>query len=301
MKNQKTIVVIITVAAVLFLGLAIFGIEMFRSHKKGGDETEFQKDSIIMEQTKEPQFDIVTTMGTIRVKLYDKTPKHKENFCKLVAEHYYDSLLFHRVINGFMIQTGDPYTKDSSKVEMYGQGGPGYTVPAEFVPEYWHKKGALAAARRGDYANPKKSSSGSQFYIVQDENNCLHLDGEYTVFGETVEGLDIIDKIASAPVDRYDRPLEDIRVITIKPVVEEKENGGDAADSLNVNADSSAVENADSTAAGNDGSVVTDGNKADGRTLSAAENSGNEAKFVKSGEEKFVKSDVKSLESEAAE
>lgn len=291
MKNQKTIVVIITVAAVLFLGLAIFGIEMFRSHKKGGDETDIQKDSIIMEQTKEPQFDIVTTMGTIRVKLYDKTPKHKENFCKLVAEHYYDSLLFHRVINGFMIQTGDPYTKDSSKVEMYGQGGPGYTIPAEFVPEYWHKKGALAAARRGDYANPKKSSSGSQFYIVQDENNCLHLDGEYTIFGETVEGLDIIDKIAAAPVDRYDRPLEDIRIITIKPVAEEND-----ADASQENADSTATENAEP-------SVIENGATAE-ESLPTTENGGNadnETRFIKSGEEKFVKSDVKSLESEAAE
>lgn len=228
MKNQKTIAIIIAAAAVLFLGLAIFGIEMFRSHRKNSSETEIQKDSIIMEQTKEPLFDIVTTMGTIRVKLYEKTPKHKANFCKLVAEHYYDSLLFHRVINGFMIQTGDPYTKDSSKVELYGQGGPGYTVPAEFVPEYWHKKGALAAARRGDIANPKKSSSGSQFYIVQDEDNCLHLDGEYTVFGETVEGLDVIDKIASVPVDRYDRPLNDIRIIRIEPVATEDEKAENA-------------------------------------------------------------------------
>ena len=179
---------------------------------------EEQKDSIIMVQNIEPEFDIVTTEGTIRVKLYSKTPKHRDNFCRLVSGHYYDSLLFHRVINGFMIQTGDPYTRDSSKTELYGQGGPDYTVPAEFVNEYFHKKGALAAARRGDTANPRKSSSGSQFYIVQDEMNCIHLDGQYTVFGETVEGLDVIDRIAAAPTDRRDRPVKDIRIITIKPV-----------------------------------------------------------------------------------
>ena len=171
----------------------------------------------------EPVFDIITNKGTIRVKLYSKTPLHRENFRKLVAEHFYDSILFHRVIDGFMIQTGDPYTKDTSKVELYGQGGPGYTVPAEFVNEYYHKKGALAAARRGDMANPKKASSGSQFYIVQDENACLHLDGQYTIFGETVDGFDVIDRIAKVPVDRMDRPLEDVRIITIKEVLPEPE------------------------------------------------------------------------------
>lgn len=178
------------------------------------------KTALEMERQKmeEPMFDIVTNMGTMRIKLYSKTPKHRENFVKLVAEHYYDSLLFHRVIDGFMIQAGDPYTRDTSKASLYGQGGPDYTIPAEFVNEYWHKKGAIAAARKGDMANPKKASSGSQFYIVQDENNCLHLDGQYSIFGETIEGLDVIDKIAKVPTDRYDRPLEDVRIITIKPV-----------------------------------------------------------------------------------
>ena len=137
---------------------------------------EQQIDSTALMLKLEPEFYIETTEGTIKVKLYSKTPKHRDNFCKLVAEHYYDSLLFHRVINGFMIQTGDPLTKDTSKVELYGTGGPDYTIPAEFVNEYYHKKGALAAARRGDTANPRKSSSGSQFYIVQYEMGCLHLD-----------------------------------------------------------------------------------------------------------------------------
>ena len=170
----------------------------------------------------EPVFDIVTTMGTIRVKLYKDTPRHRDNFEKLALGGYYDSLLFHRTINGFMIQGGDPFTKDTSKVELYGQGGPSYTIPAEMrdtlgTPLHRHKKGALAAARRGDLANPFKESSGSQFYLVQDPDNCTHLDGEYTVFGETVAGLNVIDKIAAVPTDRYDRPLQDVRIIRIRP------------------------------------------------------------------------------------
>lgn len=166
----------------------------------------------------EPVFDIVTNLGTIKVKLYSKTPKHRENFAKLALTGYYDSLLFHRVINGFMIQGGDPFTRDTSAaaVAKYGQGGPGYTIPAEFVPEYAHKKGALAAARRGDVANPKKESSGSQFYIVQDAGACAQLDGAYTVFGETVSGLDIIDRIAQVATDQRDKPLMDVRIKTIK-------------------------------------------------------------------------------------
>ena len=166
----------------------------------------------------EPVCDIVTNLGTIKVKLYSKTPKHRENFAKLALTGYYDSLLFHRVINGFMIQGGDPFTRDTSAaaVAKYGQGGPGYTIPAEFVPEYTHKKGALAAARRGDVANPKKESSGSQFYIVQDAGACAQLDGAYTVFGETVSGLDIIDRIAQVATDQRDKPLMDVRIKTIK-------------------------------------------------------------------------------------
>lgn len=173
---------------------------------------------IIATLPEEPVFDIVTNLGTIKVKLYSKTPKHRENFAKLALTGYYDSLLFHRVINGFMIQGGDPYTRDTSAaaVAKYGQGGPGYTIPAEFVPEYTHKKGALAAARRGDVANPMKESSGSQFYIVQNADACAQLDGAYTVFGETVSGLDIIDRIAQVATDQRDKPLMDVRIQTIK-------------------------------------------------------------------------------------
>lgn len=188
--------------------------------KSAVDQTENPDSTMTKSTVAEPVFDIQTNMGTIRIKLYSKTPKHRDNFVRLASEHFYDSLLFHRVIEGFMIQGGDPNTRDTSKVAQYGQGGPGYTIPAEFVPEYYHKKGALAAARMGDFVNPSKASSGSQFYIVQDEMNCIHLDGEYTVFGETVQGLDVIDRIASVPVNAYDLPVEPVRIISVTPVEE---------------------------------------------------------------------------------
>ena len=165
----------------------------------------------------EPVFDIVTTMGTIRVKLYKDTPKHRDNFIKLALTHYYDNVLFHRVIDGFMIQGGDPYTRDTSRVEEWGEGGPGYTIDAEILPEHTHKKGALAAARRGDLANPMKESSGSQFYLVQDSTNCKHLNGEYTVFGETIGGLNVIDRIARVQTDRLDRPVRPVVIQRIRP------------------------------------------------------------------------------------
>ena len=165
----------------------------------------------------EPVFDIVTSMGTIRVKLYKNTPKHRDNFTKLALSHYYDNLLFHRVIDGFMIQGGDPYTRDTSRVEEWGEGGPGYTIDAEILPEHTHKKGALAAARRGDLANPMKESSGSQFYLVQDSTNCKHLNGAYTVFGETVGGLNVIDRIARVQTDRFDRPVHPVRILRVSP------------------------------------------------------------------------------------
>ena len=164
----------------------------------------------------EPVFDIITSMGVIKIKLYADTPKHRENFAKLALEKYYDGILFHRVIDGFMIQAGDPLTKDANNKPRFGTGGPDYTIPAEFVPAHNHKKGALAAARRGDAVNPYKESSGSQFYLVQDAANCAQLDGAYTVFGETVEGLDVIDKIASVQTDGRDCPVQDVKIITIK-------------------------------------------------------------------------------------
>lgn len=179
------------------------------------------QDSLKMEKTiselsEEPVLDIITNLGTMTVKLYSGTPKHRDNFVKLALSGFYNGVLFHRVINGFMIQAGDPLSKDEAQKAAWGTGGPGYTVPAEFVKEYRHKKGALAAARRGDAANPYKESSGSQFYIVQDERACAQLDGAYTVFGEVIEGLPVIDKIASVQTDGRDRPVNPVKIVTIK-------------------------------------------------------------------------------------
>ena len=165
----------------------------------------------------EPFFDIVTSMGTIRVKLYKDTPKHRDNFVRLSLSHFYDETLFHRVVPGFVIQGGDPYTKDATRVEEWGEGGPGYNIDPEFVPEHRHKKGALAAARRGDFANPAKESNGSQFYLVVDSTACSHLNGEYTVFGEVTEGLDVLDKISNLKVDQNSRPFTDVKIsVSIK-------------------------------------------------------------------------------------
>jgi peptidyl-prolyl cis-trans isomerase B (cyclophilin B) len=184
-----------------------------------------------------------TTAGDIKIRLYDETPLHKENFIKLVRQGYYDGVLFHRVIQGFMIQTGDPNSKTAKPGQMLGDGGPGYTIPAEFNAQLFHKKGALAAARQGDQVNPQKKSSGSQFYIVQGQiltpaqldalvssgrhraftdaqkeayttvGGTPHLDDNYTVFGEVTEGLDIIDSIAAAPADQRNRPVTDIKIV----------------------------------------------------------------------------------------
>ncbi|MEZ4801084.1 MAG: peptidylprolyl isomerase [Flavobacteriales bacterium] len=187
---------------------------------------------------------ITTTQGTMVVRLYDETPKHRDNFVKLVEEGFYEGLLFHRCIRNFMIQGGDPNSRGAAKGAQLGVGGPGYTVDAEFDSNLIHKKGALAAARQGDFVNPKKASSGSQFYIVQGQKmndaqlaqmeqyvqkknptfsyteeqkeiyrtqgGTAQLDMDYTVFGEVVEGLDVIDKIAALPTGAGDRPLEDV-------------------------------------------------------------------------------------------
>ena len=235
---------------------------------------------------------ISTDFGEIKLKLYDDTPEHKQNFLKLIDEGYYEGLLFHRVMENFIIQGGDPDSKNAAPGARLGGGNPGYTIPAEILPQHFHKKGALAAARRGGPSNPEKRSSGSQFYIVHGEiytsekldtmemmmnsrakNEFLQekfaeakpqldeyrknndqdgfnifvselraaadsawteqpkfsftdeqreiyttiggypsLDGEYTVFGEVVEGLDVLDKIAAVETDQYDRPKTDIKM-----------------------------------------------------------------------------------------
>ncbi|MDR0541487.1 MAG: peptidylprolyl isomerase [Dysgonamonadaceae bacterium] len=192
-------------------------------------------------QSNAQTYTIETSLGNIQVKLYDNTSLHKANFEKSVAEQVYDSILFHRIIEGFMIQTGDPATKPGANRATTTEGE---TIPAEFVPENFHKKGALAAARMGDPVNPEKRSSPTQFYIVQgrpfseEELNFMEsyhgkswtpeqkeiyktlggapfLDQDYTVFGEVVDGLDIVDKIAALPTDSRDFPLSDIRIIKI--------------------------------------------------------------------------------------
>jgi cyclophilin family peptidyl-prolyl cis-trans isomerase len=163
------------------------------------------------------KFVIHTDFGDMKGILYNETPKHRDNFVKLAKSGYYDGLLFHRVINGFMIQGGDPQSKNAKAGQQLGNGGPSYTIPAEFNPSLKHKRGALAAARTGDAVNPTKASSGSQFYIVQPEKGTHFLDMNYTVFGEVTEGFDVIDKISLAQKDQSDRPLKDIKM-TIKIV-----------------------------------------------------------------------------------
>jgi len=177
--------------------------------------------------------------------LYEQTPMHADNFIKLVKNGTYNGVLFHRVIKDFMIQTGDPDSKNAAQGTLVGTGGVGYLVPAEFHPDLYHKNGAIAAARQGDQTNPNRESNGSQFYIVKGEifsdeqldqmesaeahikftaeqrmvykavGGTPHLDYAYTVFGEVIEGFEVIDKITSEPVDERDRPLEDVKIIKI--------------------------------------------------------------------------------------
>lgn len=236
---------------------------------------------------------ISTDLGNMKLKLYKETPLHSANFLKLASSGYFNGVMFHRVINHFMIQGGDPESKNAIPGARLGNGGPGYTIPAEFVPGLYHKKGALAAARTGDQINPKKESSGSQFYIVQGKkwrpgeldtlemkmNSALKqniyrdiftsaqqelekykqekkedafnkrfaqlqmkvdsvynitpkikfseaqkkaytttggyppLDGSYTVFGEVIEGFDVLDRIAAVQTDKANRPVNDIKML----------------------------------------------------------------------------------------
>ena len=182
---------------------------------------------------------IETSKGDMLIKLYNETPAHRDNMIKLIKEEFYKNQLFHRVIKDFMVQGGDPHSTGAEKGQRLGSVGAGYTVPAEFHKDLIHKKGALAAARKGDSVNPEQASSASQFYLVQgrtltpEEIDVLtqrgaasfteesaeiymtlggtpHLDGSYTVFGEVIEGLDILDAIAASPCDAYDRPIEDV-------------------------------------------------------------------------------------------
>ncbi len=190
-----------------------------------------------------------TNMGDILIELYNETPKHSSNFKKLVEEGVYDSVLFHRVICDFMIQGGDPKSKNAEKGAFLGEGDLGYSIDAEFnVPKIYHKKGCIAMAREGDAVNPERKSSSCQFYIVTGRvfsdpmldrvqeridkatdgkvklteemrqtyrtiGGTPHLDGQYTVFGEVIEGMDVVDKIQRVKTDENGRPEEDVRII----------------------------------------------------------------------------------------
>lgn len=272
-------------ATVVLLTILVCGFVACKSDKKAKDMSE------------ETKLKIETTAGDIVVKLYNETPQHRDNFIKLAENGTYEGTLFHRVIKDFMIQAGDPDSKNASKGQMLGAGDVGYTIPAEFVyPKYFHKNGALSAARQGDNVNPQKASSGCQFYIVTGKvysdsallsmeqqmnqmrfNNLFntlaskhakdiykmrkagdqeglmnlqdtliaqvekqlagqpefrftpeqvkayttvggtpHLDGEYTVFGEVLEGMDVVDKIQRVKTDRNDRPEEDVKIIKVE-------------------------------------------------------------------------------------
>ena len=195
-------------------------------------------------EEKDPMVEISTDYGVMKVKLYNSTPKHRDNFLKLASEGFYDGLLFHRVIKGFMVQGGDPDSKGADPSKRLGGGGPGYQIDAEIGA--LHFKGALAAARTGDAGNPQRRSSGSQFYIVQGQPVPLNqidqmtsrngmtytdeqkkkyaevggtpfLDNQYTVFGEVVEGMDVIDKIAAVQTANGDRPVQDV-AMTVKVI-----------------------------------------------------------------------------------
>lgn len=219
--------------------LAALALLMLPPGKYNSADAQTQRQEVILE----------TTEGNIRIALYDETPLHRDNFIMLVEQQFYDSLLFHRTIPGFMIQTGDPDSKHARAGTELGEGSPDYTLPAEIhLPELFHKRGAVAMAREGDDVNPEWRSSSSQFYIVygrkfsdteldryaermdtltkgkvkmtdemrtayRDEGGTPHLDGTYTVFGEVVEGMDTVERIQKAGTDANDRPLKDIRIL----------------------------------------------------------------------------------------
>ena len=202
----------------------------------------FSSLSVFAAKPKNQYVRVKTEYGECIIKLYNETPLHRDNFLKLVKKGYYNGTLFHRVIKAFMIQGGDPDSRNAKPDSLLGEGGPKYTIPAEFRDSLFHKKGVLAAAREGDLVNPAKASSGSQFYLVQgkiftdEQLNTLeekrlkfkipewqrqvyktiggvpHLDRNYTVYGEIVLGLELVDKIAVMETDKNDRPKQDVKM-----------------------------------------------------------------------------------------
>ncbi|MEO7923646.1 MAG: peptidylprolyl isomerase [Chitinophagaceae bacterium] len=212
-----------------------------------------QKDSVVTKKDRKKNVLLQTSLGDIVIRLSDSTPLHRDNFLKLVKTGYYDGILFHRVINQFMIQGGDPASKSAQPGQLLGNGGPSYKIPAEFVPSLFHKKGVIAAARDN---NPEKASSGSQFYITQGKiytdagldsletyrlngrkipsaqrevyktlGGVPHLDQSYTVYGEVMKGIEVVDKIAAVPTSKgsdRDRPLTDVKIIKAKLIKRKK-------------------------------------------------------------------------------
>ena len=206
--------------------------------------------TVCAKKEKQTRVSMLTSKGVIELKLYNETPVHRDNFIKLVKEGYYNDLLFHRVIQDFMIQGGDPDSREAAPGRLLGEGDPGYTLPAEIIyPQIYHKRGVLAAAREGDQTNPERRSSGSQFYIVWGKTfsseeidkiadhvrrttgatmpeelkkyymhygGTPHLDGAYTVFGEVVKGLEVVNAIQQVSTDRNDRPLEDVKILSVE-------------------------------------------------------------------------------------
>ncbi len=214
-----------------------------------------QKDSTLRKKDRKRDVELITDKGTIYLRLSDSTPLHRDNFLRLVKTGYYDGILFHRVIQNFMVQAGDPSSKTTSQTLALGNGSPGYTIPAEFRKSLYHKKGALAAARTGDNVNPEKASSGSQFYIVQGKTftdagldsvetfrlngkklpgthrevykkigGTPHLDQNYTVFGEVIKGLEVVDSIAAVKKDNRDRPIENVKIIKAQLIKRKKKD-----------------------------------------------------------------------------
>jgi len=233
MKN--TLTTILTVSCLL-------GFNSFEASAQANAPKKEENKKTTMNKTEPKQaghlVEISTSYGDMTVRLYDETPQHRDNFLKLVNEHFFDSLLFHRIIKGFMIQGGDPQSKHAAPGQMLGGGDVGYTIPAEFNANLYHKKGALCAART---ENPEKKSSGCQFYIVQgrtwtdadldnfDKQRTVKytstqreayktiggyppLDMGYTVFGEVTQGLDVLEKIAAVATQPGDRPTQDVRM-----------------------------------------------------------------------------------------
>lgn len=154
-----------------------------------------------------------TSEGNIRIRLYDETPRHRDNFLRLVGEHFYDSLLFHRVIPNFMIQAGDPDSRHAEPGALVGEGDLPYKLEPEIVPGIRHRYGSVAAAREGDDVNPRHLSSACQFYIVTRKGGVPRLDDQYTVFGEVVEGMDVANRIQRQIRDDDDRPVYDVRIL----------------------------------------------------------------------------------------